>query len=148
MAKFGYKFGSLPYKRFGSLNAQIRAAAEEFGDQAADVIVDAMFYMGTAVKENTPHLTGRATAHWEVALNGRPGGYDPTKTEPKGQSIDVTAIESFKLGDRIHLYNKAPYVGLLESGWSDQAAPGQMLRAQAARFQEFIHRAAGDHGLR
>ena len=137
----------LTYKRYGPLNAQILNAHRKWEGKARDVIIDAIFYMGTDVKEKTPFLTGRAVAHWEVALNGRPGVYDRKKTEPRGMAIDVSNIEGYQFGDRIHLYNKAPYAIMLEEGWSSQAAPGQMLRAQAARFQEYLNRAAADNDL-
>lgn len=132
------------YRRIG-LGPSILAAHAEWGEQAKSIIVDAVFYMGTDVKSNTPYKTGRAVAHWQVALNGRPGGYDPTRTEARGMALDVSALAEYRLGDRIHLYNKAPYGPLLEEGWSEMAAPGQMLRAQAERFQEYLDRAASDY---
>jgi len=138
------KKGAQLYRRMG-LGPAILAAHAAWTDQASSIIVDAVFYMGTDVKSNTPYLTGRATAHWRVALNVRPGGYDPTLTEPRGMAIDVSELANYKLGDRIHIYNKTPYGPLLEEGWSDQAAPGQMLRAQVARFQEYLDRAAADY---
>lgn len=140
-------FGILKYKRFGPLNAQIRAVSEQFGEQTGQVLIGAMFYLGSAVKEDTPYRTGRATAHWKLALNGRPGPYDPMLTEARGMTIDIGPIEHWKPGDRIHLYNKAPYAVLLEEGWSKQAGPGQMLRHNVDRFPEFMERAAMEEDL-
>lgn len=141
------RYGSLTYKRYGPLGDQLAAIHRNFDAQAAAVVIDTMFYLGSAVKDNTPYRTGRATAHWMLALNGRPGGYDPNLVEGRGQAIDVKDIESYSLGDRVHLYNKAPYAAILDDGWSNQIAPGQMLRAQAARFSEFVERAARDNDL-
>lgn len=120
---------------------------KRFEENTGRVIILATQMMVTQIIKSTPYLTGRAQAHWRVALNGRPGGYSPTLTSSPNPPVDISPIQGWKPGDNIHIYNKAPYAYKLEYlGWSSQS-PSGMMRVNIIKWPDFVSAAAGSLGL-
>jgi len=136
-------FGSLLYTRKGgSFDVQLRKWAKKTEEDLGYIVLDAAQLMGDAVVQSTPFRSGRAKAHWRFGINSRPGGYDRTKRAGIDHYIDVEPLNGWKVGDNIHLYNKAPYVALLEAGMSPQAPAGSIFRDHVANWDLYVAQAA------
>lgn len=135
-------FGRQIYtRRGGSLDTQLRNFRHLATEDMKNVVLDAARLLGDSVVASTPYRTGRAKAHWRFGINSRPGGYDKTLRAGPDHLIDVSPLEGWTPGDNIHLYNKAPYVPLLEAGLSAQAPPGSMLQDNVRNWDLFIQQA-------
>tara|TARA_R110000824_G_scaffold214184_1_gene400457 strand:- start:992 stop:1411 length:420 start_codon:yes stop_codon:yes gene_type:complete len=102
---------------------------------------------GTVVKA-TPVLTGRARSNWIVTL-GSPSvrtvpTYGPGTTAIAGALAQGRGvIAGRQLGQSIHVTNNLPYIGVLNTGTSTQAASGFIETAIQAGVFVAASQAAG-----
>lgn len=85
---------------------------------------------------NTPIQTGQAKANWQMELGGGEGGSDSYLPDERllrpPETIDwqaysaeaVAAIEGYKAGQVIYVFNNLPYISALNRGSSRQAPAG------------------------
>ena len=88
--------------------------------------------------EHTPVETGRARGHWRLSLNtAEPATSDSPDTEGTATVAEMlAALEPFQLGQTVCICNNAPYIVMLENGYSPQA-PGGIVTAVVRDIPEF-----------
>jgi len=144
----GRSFGSLTYaRRGGKFDAQLKRWADKTSEDLEYIVLDAAWSVGEAIVGQTPFRSGRAKAHWRFGINSRPGSYEPALRGTIDQAMDPTPLNSYKAGDNIHIYNKAPYVALLEAGMSPQSPPGAMFRDHIRNWDLHLAEAARKNGI-
>lgn len=99
---------------------------------------------------DTPVLTGRLRANWQVSLNNP----DLTVTEAKDASggTAIKAVISIAKtadgDDSIWLSNSLPYAYRIEyDGWSHTKAPEGMVRKNVQRFRALLQEELGSESL-
>lgn len=120
---------------------QSRAANLRIGG-ARRIVLFAQSYHGKLVQA-TPKLTGKATAEWQLTLNGVPTQELLPRTRPPtevdygayAQAADAE-VGRFKSGDTIYITNLAPYINALNAGSSRQAAANFVQVAEAEALAE------------
>ncbi len=75
------------------------------------------------IAQRTPIDTGRASASWNVSLNGANIRVQPPEYFNPGQPwLDGEFnVDQFMMGDSIHISNNLPYIRKLNDGHSQQA---------------------------
>lgn len=87
---------------------------------------------------NTPILTGKAKAEWQIALDAQPTEQVLGRTRPPSE-VDYETyaaaaegqLDGYSSGQTIYITNNAPYINALNAGSSRQAAANFVQAAQA-----------------
>lgn len=136
------KFGVQAYTRRGGDFRQIMKRYRHLAeDELKYVVQDACLMLADDIVKATPYRTGRAKSNWKIGINGRPEEYDRIGLASRNHRIDQSPLDAYQLGDNVHIYNKAPYIGLLESGLSDQAPAGSIVREHVDNWDIYVARA-------
>ena len=123
------KLGDLD-KRLRELASDLQAATQHtLKDVASEVLYE--------VVSRTPILTGRARVNWQVQLGAAPEGVRfpaPQKPPSPEQAYEEAVTAGLREigaistpvppGVAIHITNNVPYIGKLNSGYSEQAPAG------------------------
>lgn len=125
-------------------SAQVAAAlskTERALDRTVRNVTLSLF--GDIIK-GTPRDTGRASGNWQTSVSEAATGVlerddDQNRTESTLELIQNTPE---KAGGKTYMTNNLPYIRRLEEGWSDQSAPGAMVRANFQRVQEIVENEA------
>ena len=91
---------------------------------------------------NTPILTGKAKAEWQIGLDTPPSGELLARTRPPSQvdyeayaAAAVGELASYSSGRTIYIVNNAPYINALNAGSSRQAAANFVEASVAEAFK-------------
>jgi len=95
----------------------------------------------TEVAVATPIDTGQAQLNWKTTI-GRPDGtftQIPRTAHVDGAAASIIvarlAVDRIRQGDTVYVSNNAPYIGVLNQGYSPQAPSGYVLNAIAKAVQ-------------
>ena len=112
--------GRSTYK--GVLKRVANAVPKKFDKIMQDVVLTTT----NKLIDKTPVLTGAAKYHW--FLRAQPDEkFDKKRVDPGGATVKSRAkrdIKLFKVGMNFYIVNSAPYMELLNDGWSDKAPAG------------------------
>lgn len=118
-----------------SLNARMRALAQNIEHNIPVLVRKAGLAIDTTVVLATPVDKGRARSNWQVSLDAPIAGtIDPYAPGDKGSTAGPNArgaleqgkavIAAYRLGKVINIVNNLAYIGRLNDGWSAQAPAG------------------------
>jgi len=115
----------------GRLDRRLRRVSRRLGDFAVDLQRQVAIAIGEDVVRSTPVDTGFARGNWLPGLNAPPlvpaSTLDPTALAAPARI--AAAAELLRLGDTFYITNNAPYIDLLNRGYSPQAAAGYVARS-------------------
>lgn len=104
-----------------------RAANLKIGLQRRIVLYATTLQM--TLVANTPILTGKAKAEWQIGLDEEPNAELLGRTRPPTEvdyglyeQAAVAKLDAYSSGQTIYIVNNAPYINALNAGSSRQAA--------------------------
>lgn len=90
------------------------------------------------IARETPKDTHRATANWQLDLNGSNEIELDSVAPPDGER---DKLRQFKIGDVIHIFNNVSYIIPLEFLGTSQQAPSGWVRSEAIRMESKLKEA-------
>ena len=108
----------------GKLQRRLDRVATGLGNFVLSIERNIIEEVATEVVERTPVETGFARGNWTPGLNAAPlvpvTTLDPTAAASPAR---INSLAQFlRLGDTFYITNNADYIGLLNAGYSPQAA--------------------------
>lgn len=115
----------------GSLDRRLTRISKRLGDFVVGIQRTIIEEVAKEVVVRTPVDTGYARGNWVPGLNAPPVGpvtsLDPQAVASPARIIALAAL--LRVGDAFFIVNNAPYIELLNRGYSPQAAAGYINNA-------------------
>lgn len=114
-----------------------RAANLKLGLQRRIVVYAMTLHQELVV--NTPILTGKAKAEWQIGLDSEPTSELLSRQRPPAEvdyglyaQAAIAKLDGYTSGQTIYITNNAPYINALNAGSSRQAAANFVQAAETA----------------
>ena len=108
------------------LERRLNRVSKRLADYVVGVQRDVVVAIGDRIVRATPVDTGFARGNWVPAINRQPSL--PVTLLDKQAVLApariANAARALRIGDTFYISNNAPYIALLNSGYSPQAAAG------------------------
>lgn len=116
-------------------SVQLKSLTNNLTESLRQIPLEAAEELATNIKRDTPFLTGRAAAHWQIRSDQN-FVYNPKKTGSTTDPVEVSAEATS--GGMIYIGNAAPYSTILEEQGSKFTTPHQMVQMNMDFWEQIV----------
>lgn len=120
-----------------AFSKQLDRLAIYIGKNVELAIKKTCFDLYSKIVEESPFLTGRARANWNISVNDGEETHD--RTDWQGRMKEVADNFSHEvIGNEVIIYNNLEYIGPLEDG-SSQQKPNGWIAVALSEFEQLLN---------